>query len=32
MRFDTYQHHADADAAKRCSIKRRLRHGYTALA
>ena len=30
-RHDTYQHRADADAAQRSSVRRRLRHGYAAL-
>jgi len=32
MRHDTYQHRADADAAQARSVRRRLRHDYTALA
>jgi hypothetical protein len=31
MRLDTDHHRADADAGKRRSVRRRLRHGYTAL-
>jgi predicted DNA-binding WGR domain protein len=28
LRLDTYQHHVDADAAQRRSIRRRLQRGY----
>jgi hypothetical protein len=31
VRLDHYQHRAEADAAEVRSIKRRRRHGYTAL-